>query len=529
MPDTIRGKFILMLVSTVVIGAAVLLLYLYNSINGVVKTTAKQNIETLSDAVFVAVRSSMNFGDPAIVEETLKTVTKIEGIQHIHIYKSQEVIDVFGLNERFTDKPLIREIFTSGKKKILSHNDGQESRLQLLRPLIASQECLSCHATSKIGDVLGVMDLSVSLQRTQEQMQTLLLIILSAVVIGGLAYIVNFILFFNKNVFKPIRVLTSRAKDIAGGEGDLTKRLHFVKKDEIAEAGHWIDAFIAKMQEAISSTKRSAESNNAISEDLLAQTTKVVERTHDGIGVVDTAVDAGREIEVALEDTLHTASQSSEAIAHARERVETVKNAIASLLTSIQQQSESDVALASKLGVLSTHADEVQQVLTTIADIADQTNLLALNASIEAARAGEHGRGFAVVADEVRKLAVQTQNSLSKIEETINVMVSGIIDASRAMERNAAQIEKLTATASDTDQEIVETFRYMDSVVENSTNTIESTTSLATMIQTMLEEIKSIKDTSHENIKSIDQIRELSSRINTVAESLSGMLKSFRT
>ncbi|HHH72810.1 MAG TPA: methyl-accepting chemotaxis protein, partial [Sulfuricurvum sp.] len=447
MPDSIRGKFILMLISTITGGAFILLFYLYSSVNNVVSNTAKQNIETLSNAVFVAVRTSMNFGDPSIVENTLETITKIEGIEQIQIYKSKQVITQFGLNEPFTDKPLIREIFSTGKKKILTKEGANGSQLQLLRPLIATQECLACHATSKEGDILGVMNVSVSLEQTRQQMHTLLLIILSAVILGGLAYIFNFIFFFNKNVFKPITVLTARAKDIASGDGDLTKRLNFVKKDEITEAGRWIDAFISKMQDAIGNAKYSAQSNNEISQRLLAQATEVASRTHDGIKVVDTTVEIGHEIGFALDNTLQSASHSNDEIENARQRVEIVKDAIASLLASIKKQSESDVMLANKLTALSTHASEVQQVLTTIADIADQTNLLALNASIEAARAGEHGRGFAVVADEVRKLAVQTQNSLSKIEETISVMVHGIIDASNAMEQNASQIEKLSNTA----------------------------------------------------------------------------------
>lgn len=525
MPKTIRGKFIFMLVASIGIGAIILLIYLYSSVNGVISTTAKQNIETLSESVFVGVRTSMNFGDPKMVEDTLHTITAIEGIEHITIAKSKQVIAQFGLDSPYTDKPRVLEVFGNKRKQILE----EQGKLRLLRPLIATQECLACHATSHEGDVLGVMDLTVSLENTHRQMQTLLLIILSAVIIGGLTYIVNFILFFNKNVFKPISVLATRAQDIAGGEGDLTKRLNFVKQDEITEAGKWIDAFISKMHEAIARTKQSAQSNSDIAHTLLSSTTDVAERTQKGILVVDRAVEVSKDIEHALDNTLQAASRNNSEIENARARVETVKDAIASLLDSIKAQSKSDVALASKLGTLSTHADEVQNVLTTIADIADQTNLLALNASIEAARAGEHGRGFAVVADEVRKLAVQTQNSLAKIEQTIGVMVSGIVDASTVMEHNAAQIENLSQTAANTDNEIIETFRYMDNVVQNSSDSIENARSLASMIHKILDEIESIKRDSHQNIESIDHIRELSQQINGAAEALTDLLQKFKT
>ena len=108
-------------------------------------------------------------------------------------------------------------------------------------------------------------------------------------------------------------------------------------------------------------------------------------------------------------------------------------------------------------------------------------------------------------------------------------MVRGIVDASSAMEQNASQIEKLTETAANTDQEIIETFRYMDNVVQNSNGAIETTQSLAAMIRTILEEIESIKRTSHQNIDSIDQIRKLSQQINVAAESLTELLRKFKT
>lgn len=67
-------------------------------------------------------------------------------------------------------------------------------------------------------------------------------------------------------------------------------------------------------------------------------------------------------------------------------------------------------------------ANEMNNIVTVIQDIAAQINLLALNATIESARAGEAGKGFAVVASEVKSLANQVGSATEQISNKINGM-----------------------------------------------------------------------------------------------------------
>lgn len=67
-------------------------------------------------------------------------------------------------------------------------------------------------------------------------------------------------------------------------------------------------------------------------------------------------------------------------------------------------------------------SEKISEASRFIASVAKQTNLLSLNASIEAARAGELGKGFAVVASEIRNLAEQSAQSVTVINEIVEVL-----------------------------------------------------------------------------------------------------------
>ncbi|MBN45140.1 MULTISPECIES: methyl-accepting chemotaxis protein [unclassified Methylophaga] len=114
----------------------------------------------------------------------------------------------------------------------------------------------------------------------------------------------------------------------------------------------------------------------------------------------------------AAEMSFSTAEETSQI---AKNGVDLLNTSVAMSNTILQDVSDT----SANIEQLNKESKNIENIVSTINDIAEQTNLLALNAAIEAARAGEQGKGFAVVADEVRKLASRTSESTDEIKEVV--------------------------------------------------------------------------------------------------------------
>jgi len=236
--------------------------------------------------------------------------------------------------------------------------------------------------------------------------------------------------------------VSASLRGFAEGDGDLSVRIDYQGKDELAELVTWFNLFVERLQGSMQDTANNINKLAQITDQLNQNSQRNLICSQKQSQDVTETSSTVSEMLIAISSITDNAISASQATVSANQNaidgntiIETTIESIGVLASDVENSAE-------VVGQLLTFTAKVGGAINIIGEIAEQTNLLALNAAIEAARAGEQGRGFAVVADEVRNLASRTQASTADIKNILDDLNKISRTASTAMNRGVAQANK---------------------------------------------------------------------------------------
>ncbi|GMV52086.1 MAG: hypothetical protein AMXMBFR67_36290 [Nitrospira sp.] len=388
--------------------------------------------------------------------------------------------------------------------------------------------CISCHTNSQVGDTLGVLSVSLPMAEAvalsnRSMLQTGSLMVGMVVLIMMVTY-----LLLRNIVLKPLERMSEISKDIAKGEGDLTKRVPCEGNDEIARMGGYFNEFIEKLQHMIKKVAHVTDKVASASVELSATAEEISKGT-------DTLTSRASQTAAAVEEMNATVGQvaqnSGKAASLAQDTVKTAQDGgtvVSSTIAGMQQLSEAVSHSATIIAELGKSSDQIGEIVRTIEDIADQTNLLALNAAIEAARAGEQGRGFAVVADEVRKLAERTTKATKEIGDMIRQIQQDTRGAVDSMQQGTQKVTAGVDLVNKTGDALSQIVRMVSESADMIRQIAVASEEQSVATQQIASDIEQVAKVTKESSSGAHESAKASQDLSQLAVELQGIVGGFR-
>ena len=331
-----------------------------------------------------------------------------------------------------------------------------------------------------------------------------------------------------RRMFGPLDRMVACMKDVAEGDGDLTRRLDVPPDREVAELARWFNTFMDKLQAILLSVADNIQHLAAAGEEISATSRQQTQGAAQQKDQTQQVAAATQEMSATVQQVMEISNRTAEAAQKAADAARHGGSVVEESLARMQSIATSTSDAAKKIEYLGEQSKHIGRIVGVIDDIADQTNLLALNAAIEAARAGTQGRGFAVVADEVRKLAERTTAATKEIAQMIHTVQEGTHLAVAAMQSGTKEVELGVASTRQAGDSLREIIKISDQVGEMVTHIATAATEQASATDEMSRNTERIASIAAATAVGAQQTAKATEDLAALATELQGKVGQFR-
>ncbi|MBU3014006.1 methyl-accepting chemotaxis protein [Poseidonibacter lekithochrous] len=412
----------------------------------------KENLEMLNAAMFQSLRNAMNTGDPDQIEKAEDDARSIKGVKSLHVAKSKALMELYPSNSTFTEDPNTLKAFSNKESALLEANDSTGHSLRMIKPMIATPDCLMCHANQKEGDVIGVMDLTFSLDEADSQIAELVVYISIISAVLGLLTI-TLIFFIVKKATNPIGKLKNGFENLLESN-DPSISLQVESQDEIGEVSKLFNSYMDKVRAGLKKD-----------EIVIEEASDILEKTGNGFFVYQVEQTASNPHVEDLKNKLN-------------EMIKNTKTTLDNINQTLRKYSESkfdykinDDGIYGDLGSLTAGiklvGNNTSEILAMIMNTGDSLN-----------------KNTAILSSASNDLSVSSNQQAASLEET------------------AAALEEITSIISANTQS---SFK-MSTLAQNVTSSAKSGQELANRTAESMDEINVQVSSINEAIEVIDQI-----------------------
>ncbi|MBA6390686.1 methyl-accepting chemotaxis protein [Colwellia sp. BRX10-3] len=329
-------------------------------------------------------------------------------------------------------------------------------------------------------------------------------------------------------IVQPINRVAEGLRDIAQGDGNLTKRLEIIGKDEVSELAQWFNQFLDSIHQLVVDIKTCASTLNMAANESGIQIADVKAVSHQQ----EESIDNVNNLIATMADIAHQTSNdcqdSSTTIMKTEEYSKKGISLISVTVSEVSLLNESLSESSQSMKSLELESENITKILDVIRSIAEQTNLLALNAAIEAARAGEQGRGFAVVADEVRTLAQRSRGATEEIDTVLMNLLEKTRVVSQQMGVNVDQSKQTIEKIEQANQSFNEISSLVGQMKENISRITQAADQQCSSSDLINDNISGINQSAKGIVNTADTLADGSNDLLILSKDLTNLVGRFK-
>nr|WP_307943866.1 methyl-accepting chemotaxis protein [Pseudomonas mosselii] len=329
-------------------------------------------------------------------------------------------------------------------------------------------------------------------------------------------------------LMEPLHVMGRAMRDIAEGEGDLTRRLNIHAQDEFGSLAQSFNRFVERIHESIREVASATGQVNAVASQVVNASNASINNADQQSSRTSSVAAAINQLGAAAQEIAQNAALASQHSSAARGLAEEGQQVVGETIDVMNQLSARISDASGNIETLNNHTANIGQILDVISGISQQTNLLALNAAIEAARAGEAGRGFAVVADEVRNLAHRTQDSAQQVQRLIEELQAGAQVAVSTMNQSQQHSDRSVGIANQAGERLGSVTQRIGEIDGMNQSVATATEEQTAVVESINVDITEINTLNQEGVQNLQSTLRACTDLEHQVERLKHLVGSFR-
>ncbi|HMN24028.1 MAG TPA: HAMP domain-containing sensor histidine kinase [Ignavibacteriaceae bacterium] len=274
--NTLSVRLIISLSSILIILLSVYTYFILNNLNNHLTESRFQTSYNLSEIIKKSTRYGMLLNRPEDVHAIINTLRSLKGVEEIRIYNKQgtisystnpaEILNKVDLNAEacigcHNSSVPLQDLKKQDKIRVYKNSEIKRV-LGLINPIMNEPDCsnAACHAHPQSVNILGVLDVGVSLEGLDAIIQKSTTNVILASIF--LVIVISFFsgLFITILVNRPIKIIREGIEAV--GNGDLDYKIQIHTKNELGQVARRFNEMSTNLAEAYKEIKNWSETLN---------------------------------------------------------------------------------------------------------------------------------------------------------------------------------------------------------------------------------------------------------------------------